>query len=40
MDQWGAIAHWSEFAEGGHFPTMEEPELLAGDLRTFFRAIP
>jgi pimeloyl-ACP methyl ester carboxylesterase len=33
----GAIAHWSQFAEGGHFPALEVPELLAGDLRTFFR---
>ncbi len=40
MDQWGASAHWSEFAEGGHFPAMEEPELLAGDIRAFFRSIP
>lgn len=30
------IAHWSEFAAGGHFPAMEQPELLAGDLRAFF----
>lgn len=28
--------HWSEFAEGGHFPALEEPDLLAGDLRKFF----
>lgn len=28
--------HWSEFAEGGHFPGLEVPELLADDLRTFF----
>jgi epoxide hydrolase len=31
------IAHFSEFAEGGHFPAMEAPELLVGDLRQFFR---
>lgn len=30
------IAHWTEFTAGGHFPAMEEPELLAGDLRAFF----
>jgi len=33
----GAIAHWSQFAEGGHFPALECPDLLAADLRTFFR---
>ncbi|MFV2143947.1 epoxide hydrolase family protein [Isoptericola sp. G70] len=39
MDPWGAASHWSEFTEGGHFPAMEEPKLLADDLRTFFRRI-
>ncbi|WP_066360335.1 epoxide hydrolase family protein [Herbidospora mongoliensis] len=39
MDPWKAIGHWSEFTEGGHFPAMEEPELLADDIRTFFRGI-
>jgi hypothetical protein len=24
-------------ANGGHFAAMEEPELLAGDIRTWFR---
>ncbi|TKK85781.1 epoxide hydrolase 1 [Herbidospora galbida] len=38
MDPWKAIGHWSEFTEGGHFPAMEEPELLAADIRAFFRA--
>lgn len=37
MDPSKAIGHWSEFAEGGHYPAMEEPELLADDIRTFFR---
>lgn len=36
MDPWRAVGHWHEFAEGGHFPAMEEPELLADDIRTFF----
>ncbi|HUQ59690.1 epoxide hydrolase family protein [Lentzea sp.] len=39
MDPGNAIGHWSEFAEGGHFPAMEEPELLADDIRAFFRGI-
>lgn len=33
---WGAIDRWVEHAEGGHFPAMEEPGLLADDLRAFF----
>ncbi|KZB80017.1 epoxide hydrolase family protein [Amycolatopsis regifaucium] len=32
----GPVEHWSEYDTGGHFPAMEVPELLAGDLRTFF----
>ena len=31
------IVHWSEFDRGGHFPAMEVPDLLVGDLRQFFR---
>lgn len=31
------IMHWSEFGKGGHFPAMEVPDLLVGDLRGFFR---
>ncbi len=29
-------AHWTEFERGRHFPAMEAPAELAGDLRTFF----
>ena len=29
-------AHWTEFDRGGHFPAMEAPALLAGDLQAFF----
>ncbi|MGW0247371.1 hypothetical protein ACWDYH_12100 [Nocardia goodfellowii] len=29
------VAHWSEFFSGGHFPALEVPELLAGDIREF-----
>jgi pimeloyl-ACP methyl ester carboxylesterase len=32
----GHIAHWSEFEDGGHFPAMEAPDVLVGDIRTFF----
>jgi pimeloyl-ACP methyl ester carboxylesterase len=37
MDPEEKIAHWSEFAEGGHFAALEEPELLVNDIRAFFR---
>ena len=40
MDPQHQIAHWSEFTQGGHFPAMEEPALLADDLRRFFASIP
>ena len=32
------LAHWSEFDRGGHYAALEVPELLVGDLRTFFAA--
>ena len=35
----GHIAHFSEFIEGGHFPAMEEPELLVEDVQAFFRGV-
>jgi pimeloyl-ACP methyl ester carboxylesterase len=37
VDPEQAIAHWSEFDRGGHFPAMEVPDLLVADLRAFFR---
>lgn len=37
LDPAGAIEHWSEYDRGGHFPAMEVPDLLADDIRTFFR---
>jgi pimeloyl-ACP methyl ester carboxylesterase len=37
LDPEHEVEHWSEFAQGGHFPAMEEPELLADDLRSVFR---
>ena len=33
------LVHWSEFDRGGHFAALEEPALLLGDIRTFFRAL-
>jgi hypothetical protein len=33
------IAHWTEYDRGGHFAALEVPDLLVGDLRTFFRPL-
>ncbi|MEV7043845.1 epoxide hydrolase family protein [Amycolatopsis sp. NPDC051061] len=30
------IVHWTEFPRGGHFPALEEPDALIGDIREFF----
>jgi pimeloyl-ACP methyl ester carboxylesterase len=35
----GNAMHWSQFDRGGHFPAMEVPDLLVGDLRAFFRPL-
>lgn len=31
------VLRWTPMPAGGHFPTAEEPDLLANDLREFFR---
>ncbi|MGW1064833.1 epoxide hydrolase family protein [Streptomyces aureus] len=33
------IVRWTEFDRGGHFAAMEEPDLLTGDVRAFFRRL-
>jgi len=33
------IVHWSDFDLGGHFAAMEVPDLLVGDVQTFFRQL-
>jgi pimeloyl-ACP methyl ester carboxylesterase len=33
-----AIVHWTEFDRGGHYAALEVPDLVVGDLRTFFAA--
>jgi pimeloyl-ACP methyl ester carboxylesterase len=33
------IVHWTEFDRGGHFAAMEAPDLLVGDVRTFFGGV-
>jgi pimeloyl-ACP methyl ester carboxylesterase len=36
-EQSSNIVHWTDFDRGGHFPAMEVPDLLVGDIREFFR---
>jgi pimeloyl-ACP methyl ester carboxylesterase len=38
-EQSNRIVHWSEFDRGGHFAAIEEPDLLVGDVREFFRPL-
>jgi pimeloyl-ACP methyl ester carboxylesterase len=33
------VAQWTDMPSGGHFAAMEEPELLAADIRRFFRRV-
>ncbi len=33
------IARWTDMPRGGHFPALEQPELLGEDVRSFFRTI-
>ncbi|WP_410619195.1 epoxide hydrolase family protein [Amycolatopsis sp. cmx-8-4] len=33
------IVRWTEFPRGGHFPGLEEPDALIGDVRAFFRGL-
>lgn len=33
------ITCWSEFDRGGHFPAMEEPDLLSADIGGFFKRL-
>jgi microsomal epoxide hydrolase len=33
------VQRWTEMPRGGHFAAAEEPELLAADLRAFFRTL-
>ncbi len=30
------VTRWTDLPRGGHFPALEEPELLAADIRAFF----
>jgi len=33
------VARWTEMPRGGHFPALEEPQLLAGEIRELFALI-
>ncbi len=33
------VQRWTEMSRGGHFAAMEEPEMLAEDIRAFFRPL-
>ncbi|SEM24448.1 epoxide hydrolase family protein [Streptacidiphilus jiangxiensis] len=33
------IVRWTEFDRGGHFAALEQPDLLVGDIRAFFREL-
>jgi pimeloyl-ACP methyl ester carboxylesterase len=38
-EQFFDIARWTVMPRGGHFAALEEPELLADDIRQFFRSL-
>ncbi|MEV5708925.1 epoxide hydrolase family protein [Actinoallomurus sp. NPDC052274] len=33
------VTHWSEFDTGGHFASLQAPDLLVADIRAFFRVL-
>jgi pimeloyl-ACP methyl ester carboxylesterase len=39
LDPEQKLAYWNEHERGGHFPAMETPDLLVGDIRTFFHGL-
>ena len=39
LDPQHELAYWNQYAEGGHFPAMEVPDLVVGELRTFFAGL-
>ena len=38
-DRFFNVRHWTDMPRGGHFAAMEEPDLLAEDIRAFFRPL-
>ena len=39
LDPEQTLTYWNEHDRGGHFPAMEAPDLLIGDLRSFFQQL-
>jgi epoxide hydrolase len=39
LDPEQKLPYWNEHDRGGHFPAMEVPELLVGDIRAFFQEL-
>jgi pimeloyl-ACP methyl ester carboxylesterase len=35
----GSLFHWTEMPRGGHFAALEQPQLLADDVRKFFHSV-
>jgi microsomal epoxide hydrolase len=33
------VTHWTNLPRGGHFPAMEEPDMLIADIRKFARTL-
>ncbi|MBM7788732.1 hypothetical protein [Tenggerimyces flavus] len=33
------VTHWTEYDRGGHFASLQAPDLLVDDVRTFFRGL-
>ncbi|GAB3895906.1 hypothetical protein GCM10027612_49410 [Microbispora bryophytorum subsp. camponoti] len=33
------VVHWSRFPRGGHFASLQAPDLLVADIRDFFRSL-
>jgi microsomal epoxide hydrolase len=39
VEQFLDVRHWTEMPRGGHFAALEQPDLLAADIRNFFRPL-
>lgn len=38
-DRWMNVVRWTEAKRGGHFPSLETPDLLADEIRATFETI-
>ena len=38
-DRTNNLVRWTHYPQGGHFAALEHPDLLAGDIRAFFRQL-